>query len=184
MDKRKKVSILLGVLLLLGGAASGTKAWLSNTKDISNDLVITTGTFNLSVDDSSRWVVVNHEDTEINDVLKGNKFINVRPGDIFKKTITITNTGTLKQKLSVKEPNFKIKNIDNSQSNIFDISHNAVEVIDKTVIEPQEKKSFDIEVRTNADKMIKDTHENVNLNFKDIITPITIEGNQTNQATN
>lgn len=182
MDKRKKVSVLLGVLLLLGGAASGTKAWLSNTKDISNDLVITTGTFDLTVDNSSRWEVVNHDDTEINGELIGNGFTNVRPGDIFTKTVKITNTGTLKQELSVIEPKFIMKETNNNQSNIFDISHNALESIDKKVINPGETKTFDIIVRTNAENMIKDTHEKLNLDFKNIITPITIEGNQTNQV--
>lgn len=184
MDKRKKVSIFLGILLLLGGAASGTKAWLSNTKDISNDLVITTGTFDLHVDDSSSWFVVNNKDTEINNGLIGNGFSNVRPGDIFKKTITITNTGTLKQKLHVTNPNFTIKNTNNDYSNLYNISHNAKEVIHNQIIEPGKSKTFDIAVETNAEEMVKDCHENFSINFKDIIDPITIEGTQTNHVKN
>lgn len=184
MNKRKSISILIGLLLLSGGTALGTKAWLTQTKDISNDLIITTGKFDLHVDESPNWQVINNDNTEINNGVTGNGFTNVRPGDQFKKSITITNTGTLKQKLTVTNPDFTIKNTDESNISIFDISHDAINKIHNQTIEPGKSKTFDILVKTNEHIMDKDNHTGISINLKDLINPITIEGNQVNKATN
>lgn len=181
MGKRKKSYILLGITMILGGTALGTKAWLSDSKKIESDLIITTGTFNLLVDDSAKWSVVNNTDTEINNMPANNGFTNVRPGDIFKKTVKITNAGSLKQKLTVEEESFSIKDTNHDYTSLISISHNAQENLDNKIIEPGTSKNFDIIVKTNPDNMIKDEHEDMNINLKDIVNPITIEGTQINK---
>lgn len=182
MEKRKKVYVLLGITMMLGGTALGSKAWLSDSKKIENDLIITTGTFNLTVDDSAKWSVVNNTDTEIKNISTNNGFTNVRPGDIFKKTVTITNTGSLKQKLTVAEPNVTIKDANHDYTSLFNISHNAQGNLNNKIIEPGASMAFDITVETNPDNMIKDKHEDININLKDIINPIIIEGTQMNKV--
>lgn len=178
MNKSKIISIILGILLIGGGTFVGTKAWLKDQKSINNDLVITTGTFKLDVKIPDKWEIISTDGTEITNTEDNNGFNNVRPGDKFKKTITLKNEGSLIQHLTVSQPT----NLSyNPYFKIVEVKYNNIEDIHNKELKSKESKTFDIAVSTKPEQMENGKHEEIEIDLSKIISPIIIDSKQVNE---
>ncbi|WP_300261029.1 TasA family protein [Clostridium sp.] len=98
--KKKLLGVLLASTLIVG--AVGSYAWFSDNSEVNSDIKLTMGTLDVKVtEDGDGWKIVDKTSEIINkDATK--HFKNVRPGDSFQRNFYISNTGTLKQNVTVK----------------------------------------------------------------------------------
>ena len=176
MSKKKNMLIIAGILLILGGTILGTKSWLKDSKDMNTDLIINTGSFELSINNSLPWEVLTKDETEIDDANRGNEFTNVRPGDVFKKSIAIKNEGTLKQHLTIDDVSDKI------ETEYFTILYEGLEAVHDKQINSKETKEIVVTISTKADLMNKENHSGKPINLSSIVPKKTIEANQINKT--
>lgn len=103
MKKNKTVAFMLAATLLVGGTFMGTKALFTDNVTANNDLVITMGNLNLDIVEG-KWENTNPgQETTQGEGEKSNEFSNAKPGDVFRKKITVKNEGSLKRKLSISK---------------------------------------------------------------------------------
>lgn len=100
MNKKRLAILLLVGCLTIGGAAVSTYSWFTAKTQATANLIIKTGTLTTSISNDDKWVLEDKTNSEITNKDAQNSFENVRPGDAFTKTVTVTNTGSLKQKLT------------------------------------------------------------------------------------
>ncbi|PWW84142.1 hypothetical protein CYK87_09690 [Clostridium perfringens] len=92
--------MLLAGTLMVG--AVGSYAWFSDKAEVDSGIKLTMGTLDVDVKEiSDGWNIVD-ETSEIINKKSTKHFKNVRPGDSFQREFVIANSGTLKQKVSVK----------------------------------------------------------------------------------
>ena len=119
MKKNKTIAYMLAATLLVGGTFVGTKAWFSDKVSTDNGIKITMGTLDLELVETQTgegenivkgWQLVRGPQDTDNESTTGpggrngeiaNEFKEIRPGDYFKRTITLKNTGSLDQLVSV-----------------------------------------------------------------------------------
>lgn len=94
---KKKLSLLLGVILLMVGTAYGTWATFKDEKE--NDVGINLKLGNLQIKSESSYWFYNGTQKEDKDT----KFLNVSPGDEFTKEYKVTNIGSLPAHVMLKE---------------------------------------------------------------------------------
>lgn len=106
--KKKLLGMLLAGTLMVG--AVGSYAWFSDKAEVDSGIKLTMGTLDVDVKEiSDGWNIVD-ETSEIINKKSTKHFKNVRPGDSFQREFVIANSGTLKQKVSVKlNPEVAIK---------------------------------------------------------------------------
>lgn len=98
--KKKLLGTLLAGTLMVG--AVGSYAWFSDKAEVDSGIKLTMGTLDVDVKEiSDGWDIVD-ETSEIINKKSTKHFKNVRPGDSFQREFVIANSGTLKQKVSVK----------------------------------------------------------------------------------
>ena len=98
--KKKLLGMLLAGTLMVG--AVGSYAWFSDKAEVNSGIKLTMGTLDVDVKEiSDGWEIVD-ETSEIINKKSTKHFKNVRPGDSFQREFVIANSGTLKQKVSVK----------------------------------------------------------------------------------
>ncbi|EPB8157463.1 TasA family protein [Clostridium perfringens] len=98
--KKKLLGMLLAGILMVG--AVGSYAWFSDKAEVDSGIKLTMGTLDVDVKEiSDGWEIVD-ETSEIINKKSTKHFKNVRPGDSFQREFVIANSGTLKQKVSVK----------------------------------------------------------------------------------
>ena len=98
--KKKLLGMLLAGTLMVG--AVGSYAWCSDKAEVDSGIKLTMGTLDVDVKEiSDGWNIVD-ETSEIINKKSTKHFKNVRPGDSFQREFVIANSGTLKQKVSVK----------------------------------------------------------------------------------
>lgn len=98
--KKKVVGMLLAGALMVG--AVGSYAWFTDRATVNGDIKLTMGTLDVKVEYNEReWTVVDPE-SEILDKAPGRDFVNVRPGDSFKRELIVSNNGTLEQNVTVQ----------------------------------------------------------------------------------
>ncbi len=98
--KKKLLGMLLAGTLMVG--AVGSYAWFSDQEKVNSGIKLTMGTLDVDVKEiSDGWDIVD-ETSEIINKKSTKHFKNVRPGDSFQREFVIANSGTLKQKVSVK----------------------------------------------------------------------------------
>lgn len=98
--KKKLLGMLLAGTLIVG--AVGSYAWFSDKAEVDSGIKLTMGTLDVDVKEiSDGWDIVD-ETSEIINKKSTKHFKNVRPGDSFQREFVIANSGTLKQKVSVK----------------------------------------------------------------------------------
>ena len=98
--KKKLLGMLLAGTLMVG--AVGSYAWFSDKAEVDSGIKLTMGTLDVDVKEiSDVWNIVD-ETSEIINKKSTKHFKNVRPGDSFQREFVIANSGTLKQKVSVK----------------------------------------------------------------------------------
>ena len=100
MNKKRVATLLLLACLTIGGAAVSTYSWFTASVKSSANLIIKTGTLTSEIANDDKWVLEDKTGSEVKNKDANNSFENVRPGDSFVKTVTIKNTGSLKQKLT------------------------------------------------------------------------------------
>ena len=201
MKKNKTIAYMLAATLLVGGTFVGTKAWFTASGTVDSGLVVTTGSMGLSVTEEDNWTIVTPDGdrTEITNQGAKNNFKNVKPGDDFEKQVTITNTGSLNQVLTVTGGN-----INNNLNENFTVSfktqnneeiENITEFIG-TNLAPRASKTFKIVVETvenemssndadteaNSSPIDGDKHDDEATTFdlKGVMGQITISAKQTN----
>ena len=103
MKKNKTIGFMMAAVLLVGGTFMGTKALFTDKAQASNDLVITMGNLDINTKEDP-WEITTSTDTgtETKRIEKSSTITNVKPGDRFLKKVTITNNGTLNQKLDIQ----------------------------------------------------------------------------------
>ncbi len=197
MKKNKTIAYMLAATLLVGGTFVGTKAWFTASGTVDSGLVVTTGSMGLSVTEEDNWTIVTPDGdrTEITNQGAKNNFENVKPGDDFEKQVTITNTGSLNQVLTVTGGN-----INNNLNKNFTVSfktqnneeiENITDFIG-TNLAPSDSKTFKIVVETVENEMSSDDADITNdgenglddeareFNLKGVMGQITINAKQTN----
>lgn len=98
--KKKLLGMLLAGTLMVG--AVGSYAWFSDKAEVDSGIKLTMGTLDVDVKEiSDGWEIVD-KTSEIINKKSTKHFKNVRPGDSFQREFAIANSGTLKQKVSVK----------------------------------------------------------------------------------
>ena len=98
--KKKLLGMLLAGTLMVGAVVS--YAWFSDKAEVDSGIKLTMGTLDVDVKEiSDGWNIVD-ETSEIINKKSTKHFKNVRPGDSFQREFVIANSGTLKQKVSVK----------------------------------------------------------------------------------
>ena len=98
--KKKLLGMLLAGTLMVG--AVGSYAWFSDKAEVDSGIKLTMGTLDVDVKEISDGLNIVDETSEIINKKSTKHFKNVRPGDSFQREFVIANSGTLKQKVSVK----------------------------------------------------------------------------------
>lgn len=191
MKKNKTIAYALAATLLVGGTFVGTKAWFTASGEVDSGLVVTTGTMGLKVTEEDNWTVTTlaGDKTEItNKDNSKNNFLNVKPGDTFKKEVTVENTGSLRQILEVSQAE------STKTDNNFDVTIDGLDDLKNAELGKGESKKFTIKVATNVENMHsndvdieKDSSgtpihddEGKEFNLKNVMGQITINAKQTN----
>ncbi|WP_102399620.1 hypothetical protein [Haloimpatiens massiliensis] len=196
MSKKRIVSLALAGVLLLGGGVFGTRAYFKAKSDVDANLVIKTGTLKVAKENDSKWeykgvaeqVGENEIDAATKDVVKvsekTNSFDVVKPGDVFEKVVTITNTGDLHERIkAVKVEGQEVENL----YRVFDIKIEGL--TDNKILAPNETMNIKITATlkstiTNGDT--ETTFENQNNDTRFDMTKLTtaklvqIDGYQVN----
>lgn len=177
MKKNKTIAYALAATLLVGGTFAGTKAWFTDKEEAYNDLVITMGNLNVDVDEGE-WSTLN-DNTEASNTGSKDVFANVKPGDRFIKTITITNNGSLAQKLTVDGGNLNEK-----LPSGINVGSNLSELTGK-VLQPGEsiEAGIGVDVLTSVGGEFGDNdglnlNEKAVLNFNELMSPFVINADQ------
>jgi len=109
MKSKKIMGLLLAGAIFVGATAYGSNAWFTDTETTDANINITMGNLDIALDelpeDEQWWVKEGTETDEENgdyDFENGTDyFSNVRPGDVFTRTIPVVNEGTLRAKVNV-----------------------------------------------------------------------------------
>lgn len=94
---KKKLSLLLGVMLLMVGTAYGTWATFKDEEEKNVGINLKLG--NLQIESKSSDWFYNGTKKETTDT----QFLNVSPGDVFTKEYKVTNIGSLPAHVMLKE---------------------------------------------------------------------------------
>ncbi len=98
MQKKKLAALLLSGAMLFGAGAYGTYAYFTDKTDTTTN-VVKTGTLDVAVENEEVWM----KDGKAVD------FNNLQPGDVIRKSFTVTNKGTLPQKVKLNVENGNAK---------------------------------------------------------------------------
>lgn len=161
-NRRKKLPLLLGTLLIVSVAAYGTRAYFSDSATQQGNIALELGTVEISAPNSENWryqpvqVGTNDVNTELKsrdkklnlvnggEILEELTITNVRPGDSFIRKYSFKNTGSLPVKLELDQKSF-------TGTEVFVTNIN--ELAKGDIIEPGNSAEYDvtITVPTNLD---------------------------------
>ena len=96
MNRKKIAALVLSAVLLMGGAGFGAYSWFTSSAHVSSNLTISTGSLKVEATDPN-WQCMNPDTTESK--VENNIVTNAQPGDDFFKVATITNNGSLSEKV-------------------------------------------------------------------------------------
>ena len=120
MNKKKIAALVLSGTMLMGAAGFGAYSWFKSSATVDANLIVKTGTLavtatpkkaNPNLVNYNGWQVENSLDTLPEDTKSESKvaqnpkendpqILNLRPGDILTKIVTIKNTGSLKERVN------------------------------------------------------------------------------------
>lgn len=181
---KKTAIIILAFLAVIFTSVFGSYAYFTSNASIKSNLIITTGNLKLEEVEGASWEYRGVVETDTYNLydkalvdqsnsLEKDNFTLVKPGDKFVKTVTIKNTGSLTQKLEIKDLSSEISN-DLAKFSIEDGLSNNV------VLNPNEARSFTIVATITSS--ISNGENNINqdksMNFEEII--LEISGKQMN----
>ena len=170
MKKNKTIAYMLAATLLVGGTFVGTKAWFTDTKTSHSDLIITTGNLGIDIIDYEEWFSANKDNEAL--TTNGKYFENVKPGEGFGKIVVVENQGTLATKLSVEGGNI-------TDNGILTIESDHERQLDGEILNPGEKKHFEIGVTLNKD--LGNENQGKTFELSDYMTDIIINADQINK---
>lgn len=181
---KKTAIIILAFLAVIFTSVFGSYAYFTSNASIKSNLIITTGNLKLEEVEGASWEYSGVVETDTynsydkalvdqSNSLEKDNFTLVKPGDKFVKIVTIKNTGSLTQKLEIKDLSSEISN-DLVKFSIEDGLSNNV------VLNPSETRSFTIVATITSS--ISNGENNINqdkaMNFEEII--LEISGKQMN----
>lgn len=107
MKSKKLMGLLLAGTIFVGATAYGTKAWFTDSVTTDANITINMGNLDIALDelpeDEQWWVKEGSEtDEEEGDFNPTDYFSNVRPGDVFTRTIPVVNEGSLAAKVNIE----------------------------------------------------------------------------------
>lgn len=94
MNKRNKLPLLLGILLLISAAAYGTRAYFTDSATEQANIKLNLGTLSIK-SNSENWNYNNADKDQVSAVKDGNSYSNVSSGDTFTKHFSFKNEGSL-----------------------------------------------------------------------------------------
>ena len=171
MKKNKTVAFALATALLVGGTFMGTKAWFTDSAEVSNDLIVSIGNLDLEIEEVDwRHKRENPQESETMPL----DTENVRPGDWFEKEVTVTNTGSLDQIITFETAldDMKIKDA-NWEIEI------ETELEDGDRLNTNQSKDMIIKVKSIPSELKNDDQEK-DFNFAELSKAIVIKGEQVN----
>lgn len=106
MKSKKLMGLLLAGTIMVGATAYGSYAYFTDSVATKANLTISMGNLDIALDelpaDEQWWVKEGSEtDEEVGGWNPNNYFSNVRPGDVFTRTIPVVNEGSLTAKCSI-----------------------------------------------------------------------------------
>ena len=101
MKKNKTIGFMMAAVLLVGGTFMGTKALFTDKAEATNNLVITMGNLDINTKEEE-WQITTSDEIGKETTQNASNITNVKPGDRFLKKVTITNNGSLNQKLDIQ----------------------------------------------------------------------------------
>lgn len=117
-NQRNKTPLVLALLLLLTLVVYTSHAYFSDTKETDAGIQLALGNLKIHAPEKSEW----QARRERHEVIHGDNFINVQPGDNFINTITVENEGSLDSDLEISiEMDPEIKGLEeNDVIKLFD----------------------------------------------------------------
>lgn len=181
---KKLCLLILAVVIVACASIFGTYAYFTSKAEVKSNLIIKTGNLKLEEVSGAVWEYKGvmetgtyslHDASLVNQATPGEteNFITIKPGDIFEKKVTIKNTGSLTEKITVTDLSSEIENEFVTFSIIDGLGAEAV-------LRPDETKVFTIKATVASGILNGDNNENQNmeLNFEQII--LEINGKQLN----
>ncbi|MHC9001579.1 SipW-dependent-type signal peptide-containing protein [Enterococcus bulliens] len=150
---RKKYSLLLVALLLIGVATYGTYAYFTDSKSVDSGLTLKNGTVTLGEFSDNDWSYKgNTKGGSYTQELKyknpniqtneGASFENVLPGDTFTKTIAIPYTGTAQADVTFKTKVEKLNGLEYT----FEVNDQTINEQNTLVVNSGDTLTFDLTV--------------------------------------
>ncbi|WP_373471093.1 TasA family protein [Carnobacterium alterfunditum] len=119
-NRRKKLPLLLGALLIISVAAYGTRAYFSDSAEQQANIALELGNVNISASEGQNWKYTpltsggnldtgNAKNTKLgatletdNSIIDATTISKVRPGDSFVRTFKFKNDGSLDVKIDLE----------------------------------------------------------------------------------
>ena len=166
MKKNKTIAYMLAATLLVGGTFVGTKALFTDSATAKTDLVITMGEIGIEVNEDATWKI-KEQNGEVEEVVEGKEFTNLKTGDKLVKEITITNTGNLHRKLTITN-----EGMAPVLPQGIKFSAKSIEDLNGIVVEPMENKEVELVLEVEGNHKHNDSTLNksdkVKIDFKDM----------------
>ncbi|MEK6189960.1 MAG: CalY family protein, partial [Carnobacterium alterfunditum] len=104
-NRRKKLPLLLGALLVISVAAYGTRAYFSDSTKQQANIELELGNVEITTEETAWTSKSSNTESELftleNGTQKYTSLTNVKPGDAFTRKYTIKNTGSLKVEVGI-----------------------------------------------------------------------------------
>lgn len=203
-NRRKKLPLLLGALLIVSMAAYGTRAYFSDSAEQQADIKLTLGNLDINPVDEKGWKYVplgGKENSALTEIFENEKPKNnteltetyaadikyVQPGDQFERIFVFENIGELAQK--VKVTNGVV------DEGIFDVSFQQVDSptgnnpreAEETTIQKDDKVYYKMNIAVKTGDGINEQYNNQNgqtvnddLVFDALETAVKVDAEQTN----
>ncbi|WP_035052120.1 hypothetical protein [Carnobacterium pleistocenium] len=169
VNRRKKLPLLLGALLIISVAAYGTRAYFSDSSTVQGDIQLSLGNVDIKTSDTE-WAYSSIAGTNVeNQVIKENNgdlgetiiasntsgndaisYTNVRPGDSFTKTYTLENSGSLEATVNI-ESDFDFSILDNKSYSDGPFSIKVNDLKDTYTLKRNESKNFTVIITVDPD---------------------------------
>ncbi|MBT2731133.1 M73 family metallopeptidase [Carnobacterium sp. ISL-102] len=176
-NRRKKLPLLLGALLIISVAAYGTRAYFSDSATVQGDIQLSLGNVDITTSNDANWEYTPIEgmDTRAEDNLDldsstsdttGQKYTNVRPGDSFTRSYTITNIGSLESKVNLSTTKYDLSVLENDSvdDGAFTVSIENLEnefILDAKDGEDSSK-TFKVTIKVDLDAKDSISYNNAN----------------------
>ena len=150
---KKFVSLTLISVLILGTTIYGTYSYFSSKVNVNSNIKITVGNLKLQEEGSTNWEYAgvaekgsySKFDKSLVDQAQGkdNNFTIVKPGDVFTKNVTVKNTGSLNERITIKD-------VSSEAGNGFVEFSITDGLVQQAILKPGEAKTFIIKAQIRS----------------------------------